>query len=137
VLSLGPVHTTNAIVAGTVATLLSLAALSDDRFRIATAAVGGWVAPSPFIFSSTIAPGVCRGRAAVRRQGGVRELAMPATPVDGTPAIGGDGRLSLGLLLGFEPPIGSNRLLVLGTSGGLMVQLRAHGLAPARERRDS
>jgi hypothetical protein len=26
---------------------------------------------------------------------------------------------------------------VLGTSGGLMVQLRAHGLAPARERRDS
>jgi hypothetical protein len=54
VLPLGPVHTVNAIVAGIAATLLSLAALSDDRARIGAAVVGGWVALSPFIFSSTL-----------------------------------------------------------------------------------
>jgi hypothetical protein len=52
-LPLGPVHRVNAIVAGIAATLLSLAALSDNRARIAAAVVGGWVALSPFIFSAT------------------------------------------------------------------------------------
>ena len=52
-LPVGPVHTVNAMVAGILATLLSLAALADDRARVATAVVGGWVALSPFIFSST------------------------------------------------------------------------------------
>jgi hypothetical protein len=54
VLPLGPTHTANAIIAGVVATALSLASLSDNRFRIATAVVGGWVALSPFVFSSTL-----------------------------------------------------------------------------------
>jgi hypothetical protein len=54
ILPLGPTHTANAIVAGIVATALSFASLSDIRFRVATAAVGGWVALSPFVFSATV-----------------------------------------------------------------------------------
>lgn len=54
VLPIGPVHLTNALISGTVATLLSFAALSDNRARIAMAVVGGWVALSPFIFDSTL-----------------------------------------------------------------------------------
>jgi hypothetical protein len=54
VLPLGPAHTVNAIVAGILAAAFSLASLSDDRFRIATAVVGGWVALSPFILPSTL-----------------------------------------------------------------------------------
>jgi hypothetical protein len=53
-LPVGPVHTVNAMVAGILATLLSLMALADSRARVATAVVGGWVALSPFIFSSTL-----------------------------------------------------------------------------------
>jgi hypothetical protein len=53
-LPVGPVHTANTLIAGTLATLLSLAALADDRARIATAVVGAWVALSPFIFTSTL-----------------------------------------------------------------------------------
>ena len=54
ILPLGPTHTVNAIFAGTLATLLSLASLADNRFRIATAVVGGWVALAPFVFDSTL-----------------------------------------------------------------------------------
>jgi hypothetical protein len=54
ILPFGPTHTANAIIAGVVATALSLASLSDNRFRVATAVVGGWVALSPFVFSSTL-----------------------------------------------------------------------------------
>ena len=54
ILPLGPTHTTNAIVAGTLAALFSLASLSDNRFRIATAVVGAWVALAPFVFDSTL-----------------------------------------------------------------------------------
>lgn len=54
ILPLGPTHTANAIVAGIVGTMLSLASLSDNRFRIATAAVGAWVALAPFVFDSTL-----------------------------------------------------------------------------------
>jgi hypothetical protein len=50
----GPTHTVNAIIAGIVATALSFASLSDNRFRVATAVIGGWVALSPFLFSSTL-----------------------------------------------------------------------------------
>jgi hypothetical protein len=53
-LPIGPVHTANALIAGILATMLSLAALADDRARIATAVVGAWVALSPFIFTSTL-----------------------------------------------------------------------------------
>ena len=51
---LSSVHMVNAIVAGSLATLLSFAALADDRARIGAAVVGGWVALSPFIFDSTM-----------------------------------------------------------------------------------
>jgi hypothetical protein len=54
ILPLGPAHTANAIVAGVAATLLSFAALADDRARVGAAAVGAWVALSPFIFDSTL-----------------------------------------------------------------------------------
>jgi hypothetical protein len=54
ILPLGPFHTVNAIAAGTIATLLSLAALSDDRARIGAAVVGAWVALSPFILPATL-----------------------------------------------------------------------------------
>jgi len=54
VLPIGPVHLTNALICGTLATLLSFAALSDNRARIAMAVVGAWVALSPFIFDSTL-----------------------------------------------------------------------------------
>jgi len=54
ILPLGPVHTANAIIAGVAATLLSFAALSDNRARVAAAVVGAWVALSPFVFDSTL-----------------------------------------------------------------------------------
>lgn len=54
ILPLSTVHMVNALVAGTIATLLSFAALSDNRARIGAALVGGWVALSPFIFDSTM-----------------------------------------------------------------------------------
>jgi hypothetical protein len=54
ILPFGPTHTANAIIAGVLATALSLASLSDNRFRVATAVVGGWVALSPFVFPSTL-----------------------------------------------------------------------------------
>jgi len=53
-LPLSPFHKANALIAGTVATLLSFAALADNRARIATAIVGAWVALTPFIFESTL-----------------------------------------------------------------------------------
>ena len=54
ILPIGPVHLTNALICGTIATLLSFAALSDNRARIGMAIVGAWVALSPFIFDSTL-----------------------------------------------------------------------------------
>lgn len=54
VLPIGPVHLTNALICGAVATLLSFAALSDNRARVGMAVVGAWVALSPFIFDSTL-----------------------------------------------------------------------------------
>ena len=53
-LPIGPVHTANALIAGILATVLSLAALADDRARVGTAVVGAWVALSPFVFTSTL-----------------------------------------------------------------------------------
>jgi len=54
VVPFGSTHLANALIAGTLGTLLSLASLSDNRFRVAAAVVGGWVALSPFVFSSTL-----------------------------------------------------------------------------------
>jgi len=54
ILPLSTFHMVNAIVAGALATLLSFAALSDNRARIGVAVVGAWVALVPFIFDSTM-----------------------------------------------------------------------------------
>jgi len=54
ILPLSGFHMVNAIVAGVIATLLSFAALSDNRARIGVAVVGAWVALVPFIFDSTM-----------------------------------------------------------------------------------
>jgi hypothetical protein len=54
VLPIGPVHEANALIAGIIGTLLSMAALADNRARYAAAVVGAWVALSPFILDSTL-----------------------------------------------------------------------------------
>ena len=53
-LPLSPAHSANLMVSGIVATLLCFGALSDNRFRIGVALVGGWVAMSPYVFWSTL-----------------------------------------------------------------------------------
>ena len=50
----GPAMTANLMVAGTLATLLSVGALIDNRFRFGVALIGGWVALSPFLLWSTL-----------------------------------------------------------------------------------
>jgi len=55
ILPFGVAHRTNALVAGSVATLLAAFSLMDRRARFGAALVGGWVALSPFlILSSTL-----------------------------------------------------------------------------------
>jgi len=54
ILPIGPVHTANAIIAGIAGTLLSFAALSDNRARVGAAVLGAWMALSPFVFDSTL-----------------------------------------------------------------------------------
>jgi hypothetical protein len=54
ILSLSPAHTVNALVAGTVAVVLSAFALVDRRVGFAVGVVAGWVALSAFIFPSTL-----------------------------------------------------------------------------------
>ena len=55
IVPMGPAHTANAVIAGTLATILAAVSLASDRARIATAVLGFWVALSPFIFWSTLA----------------------------------------------------------------------------------
>lgn len=52
-LSFDPVHRINVIVSGIVAILFSFGALSSERFRIAAALVGGWVALSSIVLWSS------------------------------------------------------------------------------------
>jgi hypothetical protein len=54
VLPIGPVHEMNALIAGSLATLLSLAAFVNNRARYGASVIGAWVALSPFIFDSTL-----------------------------------------------------------------------------------
>lgn len=54
ILPLGPAHTVNAVIAGTLATLLAGLSMAYDRARIGAAAIGGWVALTAFIFPSTL-----------------------------------------------------------------------------------
>jgi hypothetical protein len=54
VLPIGSLHAIDAVVAGTLATLLSMLSLTFDRARVGTAILGGWVALTAFIFPSTL-----------------------------------------------------------------------------------
>ena len=54
ILPLGRFHTVNALVAGTVATVLSALAMSNDKARVGASIVGAWVAFTPFIVQSTL-----------------------------------------------------------------------------------
>lgn len=51
---MGPAHTANAVIAGTLGTVLAAFALVSDRARLGAALIGFWVALSAFIFSSTL-----------------------------------------------------------------------------------
>jgi hypothetical protein len=51
---MGPAHTANAVIAGTLGTVLAAFALTNDRARLAAALVGFWVALSAFVFWSTL-----------------------------------------------------------------------------------
>ena len=54
ILPLSPAHKINALVAGTLATILAAFSMVYDRARIGAVVIGAWVALTPFIFSSTL-----------------------------------------------------------------------------------
>ena len=54
ILPFGSAHRVNAIVAGTLATILAGLAMASDRARFGAVAIGGWVALTAFIFPSTL-----------------------------------------------------------------------------------
>jgi hypothetical protein len=53
-LPLSRFHTVNALVAGSVATVLAALSFIDDRARLGAAVVGVWVVFTPFVFRSTL-----------------------------------------------------------------------------------
>jgi hypothetical protein len=53
-LPMGPAHRLNALIAGTLATVLAGLSMAYDRARLGAVLIGGWVALSPFVFSSTL-----------------------------------------------------------------------------------
>jgi len=54
ILPLSPAHKINALVAGTLATILAAFSMAYDRARIGAVLLGAWVALTPFIFESTL-----------------------------------------------------------------------------------
>jgi hypothetical protein len=54
ILPLGPAHTANDLIAGTLAVILSAFALVDRRVGFAVGCVAAWVALAAFIFPSTL-----------------------------------------------------------------------------------
>jgi hypothetical protein len=54
ILPLGTFHTINALVAGTLATVLAAFSMSHDRARYGAAILGAWVAFTPFIHRSEL-----------------------------------------------------------------------------------
>jgi hypothetical protein len=81
ILPFGPAHTVNAVVAGSLAALLGLFALANDRARIAAAVVAGWVALSPFVIWSTLTEQV------VCVSWGVSTFVLLAGPFSMSPAV--------------------------------------------------
>ena len=53
-LPLGATHRANALIAGSIATVLSAFSFAYDRARLGAAVLGGWVALTAFIFPSTL-----------------------------------------------------------------------------------
>jgi hypothetical protein len=51
---LSPAHRVNALIAGTLATVLAGFSMAYDRARMGAVLIGGWVALTPFIFPSTL-----------------------------------------------------------------------------------
>jgi len=80
-LPLGPAHSLNAVIAGSVAFALALFSLADDRARFGVAAVGGWVALSAFIFQSTMLEEI------VAVSWGVTTFALIAGPFSARPTF--------------------------------------------------
>jgi hypothetical protein len=54
ILNLGPAHTTNALIAGCLVTVLSAFALVSRRAGVAASVVAGWVALFGLIYPSTL-----------------------------------------------------------------------------------
>jgi hypothetical protein len=54
ILPLSSAHRINALIAGTLATVLAGFSLAYDRARMGAVLIGGWVALTPFIFPSTL-----------------------------------------------------------------------------------
>ncbi|HVV48228.1 MAG TPA: hypothetical protein VHO06_01095 [Polyangia bacterium] len=54
ILSLGPAHTANDLIAGSLAVVLSAFSLAGRRVTVAVGMVAGWVALTGFIFPSTL-----------------------------------------------------------------------------------
>lgn len=54
ILPLGRFHMLNALIAGSVATVLAGFAMSHEKARVGAALVGAWVAFTPFIVHSTL-----------------------------------------------------------------------------------
>jgi uncharacterized membrane protein len=54
ILPLSPAHKINALVAGTLATMMAAFSMATDRARLGAALIGAWVALTPFIFTSTM-----------------------------------------------------------------------------------
>jgi hypothetical protein len=54
ILPLSPAHKINALIAGTLATMMAAFSMAYDRARLGAALIGAWVSLTPFIFPSTI-----------------------------------------------------------------------------------
>ncbi len=54
ILNLGPAHTTNALIAGSLATVLSGFALVSRRAGLAVSVIAGWVALFGLVYPSTL-----------------------------------------------------------------------------------
>jgi len=79
---IGPAHAVNMIVAGTLASLLALGALVDDRARLGVAVVGAWVALMPFLLiDSTLLEEV------ISVSWGVATFALIAGPFSSPPRV--------------------------------------------------
>lgn len=89
ILSLGPAHTANDLIAGSVAAALSAFAFINRRAGVAVGVVAAWVALAGFIFPSTLIEevvAVCWGTAMVASVAGPFSEAPRVSRVPALPA---------------------------------------------------